>query len=314
MFITKARDRLRTCVPKFRGPAVDCWLLWKNKWRTACDSSLHPEADKNGFRFALKEALVDAAAIAAQGVTKDSRVLTVEQMLTELDKIFQPKTGSAMAQREFKDYLQHPDEPAMMYFSAKFALWEKAFPDGGNLRDLLDPTRTGLASRYVRKELIHEAHTFRTFEELRDSALTHISTQRSSILEGLSFDTSMDGLALTNPYAQAQKNMVAQAAATHSVQPAAVATQWTPPGPARAQGHWGAPAPARTAAPWGPGRSYAVQAMPAQTFRCYTCGQSDHFARDCLEGSAQNGRGGARPADLFVLNNLEQSRETHRTI
>ncbi len=113
-------------------------------------------------------------------MTKDSRVLTVEQMLTELDKIFQPKTESAMAQREFKDYLQNPDEPAKMYFSAKLALWEKAFPDSGNIRDLLDATRTGLASRYARKELIHESHTFRTFEELRDSALTHNSTQRSS--------------------------------------------------------------------------------------------------------------------------------------
>ncbi len=134
------------------------------------------------------------------------------------------------------------------------------------MRDLLDTTRAGLASRYVRKELIHDACTFRTFEELRDSALAHISTQRSSILDGLSSDTSMDGLALTNPYAQAQKNMVAQSAATHSVQPAAGATQWAPPGPARPQGQWGVPAPARAAAPWGPGRSYAVQAMPAQTF------------------------------------------------
>ncbi|MCP3668730.1 MAG: hypothetical protein GY696_40650 [Gammaproteobacteria bacterium] len=138
MFITKARDRLRACVPKFRGPALDCWHLWKNKWRTACNSSLHPEADTNGFRFALKEALVDDAAIAAQSVTKDSRILTVEQMLTELDKIFQLKTESAMAQREFKDYLQHPDEPAIMYFSAR-----KAFLDGGNIRDLLEATRAG---------------------------------------------------------------------------------------------------------------------------------------------------------------------------
>ncbi|MCP3664880.1 MAG: hypothetical protein GY696_20690 [Gammaproteobacteria bacterium] len=46
-----------------------------------------------------------------------------------------------MAQREFKDYLQHPEEPAMMYFSAKRALWEKAFPDGGNIRDLKPPGR-----------------------------------------------------------------------------------------------------------------------------------------------------------------------------
>ena len=81
-FITKARGRLRQCVPKFRGPSLDCWHLWKNKWRTACNSSMHPPADLDGFRFALKEALVDEAAVAAQSVTKDSRVLTVEQMLT----------------------------------------------------------------------------------------------------------------------------------------------------------------------------------------------------------------------------------------
>ena len=133
-FVTKARDRLRGCVPKFRGPMVDCWHLWKQKWRTACENSFHPAADTNGFRLALKEALVDDAAVAAQSVTKDSRVLTVDQMLAELDKIFQPKTESSMAQREFRDYLQHPDEPAMMYFSAKYALWLRAYPEGGNMK------------------------------------------------------------------------------------------------------------------------------------------------------------------------------------
>ncbi len=25
-FVTKARDRLRGCVPKFRGPLLDCWI------------------------------------------------------------------------------------------------------------------------------------------------------------------------------------------------------------------------------------------------------------------------------------------------
>ncbi|MCP3661985.1 MAG: hypothetical protein GY696_05725 [Gammaproteobacteria bacterium] len=49
---------------------------------------MHPEADLDGFRFALKEALIEEAAVAAQSVTKDSCVLTVEQMLTKLDKIF----------------------------------------------------------------------------------------------------------------------------------------------------------------------------------------------------------------------------------
>ena len=78
-FITKARDRLRQCVPKFHGPSTDCWHMWKNSWRTACNNSMHPIADMDGLRFALKEALTGEAAVAAQ----DSRVLIVEQMLTE---------------------------------------------------------------------------------------------------------------------------------------------------------------------------------------------------------------------------------------
>ncbi|MCP3665926.1 MAG: hypothetical protein GY696_26085, partial [Gammaproteobacteria bacterium] len=137
------------------------------------------------------------------------------------------------------------------------------FPDGGNIRDLLEATRTGLASRYVRKELIHESHTFRTFEELQDSTLTHISTQRSAILEGLASDTSMDGPAASNPYAQAQKNMVAQTSGTHSVQPAVVATHWPLPGPTRAQGQWGAPAPTRT-----PTQLVARQALHSSSHAC----------------------------------------------
>ena len=115
------------------------------------------------------------------------------------------------------------------------ALWEKAYTDNSDIQTLLDSSRQGLASRYVRRKLIGEAHLFKTFEELRDSALTHISAQRASILEGLATDTCMDGLAATNPYAQAQKNMVAQATGTHSVQPAAVLTQWPPPEPAKVQ-------------------------------------------------------------------------------
>ena len=72
----------------------------------------------DGRRFAIKEALTGEAAVAAQSVTKDSRYLTAEQMLAELDKIFMPKQESALVNREFAEYKQHPDEPVLTYFAA----------------------------------------------------------------------------------------------------------------------------------------------------------------------------------------------------
>ena len=48
LFITKARDRLRKHVPKYRGPSTECWHLWKNAWKTACNNSMHPPGDTDG--------------------------------------------------------------------------------------------------------------------------------------------------------------------------------------------------------------------------------------------------------------------------
>ncbi|MCP3666304.1 MAG: hypothetical protein GY696_28020, partial [Gammaproteobacteria bacterium] len=172
LFITKARDRLRAHVPKHRGPSTECWQIWKNAWKTACNNTMHPPGDTDGRRFAIKEALMGEAAVTAQSVTKDSGILTVEQMLAVLDKIFMPKTESALAKREGQEYKQHPDEPVIMYFAAKKALWGKVYTDQSDTSALLDSTRHGLASRYVRRKLICEAHTFATFEQLRDSAMT----------------------------------------------------------------------------------------------------------------------------------------------
>ena len=104
LFITKARDRQHSCVPKYHGPRTDDWGLWMNQWTTACKNSLHPAKDMDGRRFAIKEALQGEAAIQAQGVTKNSRYLTADEMLAELDKLFIPRQESALARQEFIDY------------------------------------------------------------------------------------------------------------------------------------------------------------------------------------------------------------------
>ncbi|MCP3668471.1 MAG: hypothetical protein GY696_39305 [Gammaproteobacteria bacterium] len=115
LFITKARDRLHSCVPKYHGPRTDDWSLWKNQKTTACQNSLHPARDVDGRRFAIKEALRGEAAVQAQSVTKDNHYLTADEMLAELDKRFMPKQESALAKREFIEYKQHPDEPALTF-------------------------------------------------------------------------------------------------------------------------------------------------------------------------------------------------------
>ena len=137
LFITKARDRLHSSVPKYHGPRTECWNLWKNQWITACHNSLHPARDVDGRRFAIKEALRGEAAVQAQGVTKDSCYLTADEMLAELDKLFMPKQESALAKREFIEYKQHPDEPALTYFSAKKALYDKGYSDQTDISFLL---------------------------------------------------------------------------------------------------------------------------------------------------------------------------------
>ncbi len=43
----------------------------------------------------------------------------------------------------------------------------------------------------------------------------------------------------------------------------------------------------------------AVAAQSVTMDSCLDCGQADHYARDCPQGSAQPGRGGARPQGLI---------------
>ncbi|MCP3661406.1 MAG: hypothetical protein GY696_02755 [Gammaproteobacteria bacterium] len=66
-------------------------------------------------------------------MTKDSRYLTADEMLAELDKLFMPRQESSLARQEFIDYNQHPDEPALAYFANKRALYAKGYPDETDL-------------------------------------------------------------------------------------------------------------------------------------------------------------------------------------
>ena len=80
LFITKARDRLHSRVPKYHGPRTDDWSLWRNQCTTACQNSLHPARDVDGRKFAIIDALQGEAAVQAQSVTKDSRYLTADEI------------------------------------------------------------------------------------------------------------------------------------------------------------------------------------------------------------------------------------------
>ena len=122
-FLIKARDRFYTRVPKYNRPKTDCWGLWKEQWTTACQSSIHPDRDRDGSRLSIKEALWGEAAIQGQHVTRASCNLSADEMIAELDKIFMPKQESSLARQEFHDNKQHPDEPALAYF-------DKGWPGG----------------------------------------------------------------------------------------------------------------------------------------------------------------------------------------
>ncbi|MCP3664650.1 MAG: hypothetical protein GY696_19530 [Gammaproteobacteria bacterium] len=61
----------------------------------------------------------------------------------------------------------------------------------------------------------------------------------------------------------------------------------------------------------GPGRTYAVQTMPAAPFLCHTCGHSGHFKQECPNGGASSGCGGARPAGPGPGRGIYQSRGSY---
>ena len=45
----------------------------------------------------------------------------------------------------------------------------------------------------MKRNLLEEAHTFKTYEQLKDRTMTLKAAQRKAIKDGLAYDTSMDG-------------------------------------------------------------------------------------------------------------------------
>ncbi|MCP3664364.1 MAG: hypothetical protein GY696_18055 [Gammaproteobacteria bacterium] len=118
--------------------------------------------------------------------------------------------------------------------------------------------------------------------------MTYVSAQWTAISEGLANDTCMDGLNATNPYIQAQQNLSgapkAETAGAHAVQTVLAYAPWTPPEPARFQNQWGAQAPVRAQNQWGPGRTHAVQTMPAAPSVCQFTARLDYEGdQPCIE-------------------------------
>ncbi|MCP3667201.1 MAG: hypothetical protein GY696_32695 [Gammaproteobacteria bacterium] len=189
-------------------------------------------------------------------MTKDSRYLTADEMLAELDKLFLPKQESALARQEFMDYKQNPVEPALAYFANKRILFDKGYPNKTDLTFLLLQTQAGLASRHVKRALLEVSHQFRTFEQLRDHTITLIAAQRKAIMDGLSYDTCMDGLNSTTPYHQ-----------TSLGYQGTPKTEEAAPEPARPQNQWGAQAPAKLQSQWGQGGlMQSKQCLPSPWF------------------------------------------------
>ena len=158
-FLLKCRERLNNHVPKFCGPRLDNWDLWKEDWRTAIETSMHPSVDGEGRKLSIKEAQQGEAAIQGQHITKVCGCLTADQMNERLDNVFMPKQESSLARLEFQQYKQHPVEPALAYLANKRMLFNKGWPTNQNLGYLLTKTLEDLCNVAVKRDLYKEADT-----------------------------------------------------------------------------------------------------------------------------------------------------------
>ena len=69
-----------------------------------------------------------------------------DEMIKRLVGIFMPKLESHLARLEFRQYRQHPNEPALTYLANKRVLYNKGWPTNQDISFLIAETLKGLCS------------------------------------------------------------------------------------------------------------------------------------------------------------------------
>lgn len=198
-----------------------------------------------------------------------------------------------MAKQEFEAYIQQPTQDVMAYMANKQRLFNQGWPHSQDLPYLRKRMIDGLCNPTVKRELLMKQ--FSTVQQLRDTILAVVSSQKEIIREGIALDSTMDGLYSSNdPINLRPEPPAAVAAAQPMLAPMPrpqmalkpqpqYQMQPQPPYQIQAQPFY----PPQPQFP-----SYAIQAMPAA---CFGCGQPGHMERECPEkrqhGYQQQGGG-----------------------
>ena len=140
--------------------------MLKQDWITAISNSVHPSADRQGHKLSIIEELKGQAAIQGQQVILGWENYAADEMIKRLVGIFMPKLESHLARLEFRQYRQHPNEPALTYLANKRVLYNKGLPTNQDIFFLISEALKGLCSFQVKRDVYKEVFT--TCEQLQD--------------------------------------------------------------------------------------------------------------------------------------------------
>ena len=121
---------------------------------------------------------------------------TAEELMAQLELMFQPAAESQMAKEQFKSCKQQRQENVSSYLSRKFAFYDRAYQPAERIFDnLLDEVIAGLYSNLVKRRLRWAEPTTR--EQIRERAILIVAQERRMFADGYGEATSYDGLAAT---------------------------------------------------------------------------------------------------------------------